>query len=119
MIKSRRARMSSIYRNQPRAEARFAKLLADPGHQAVGEHAAELRRRLDPYLPAGVAATGLHGLGVEPSSQAAGVLLYVAGPYVRRRDGWLENTSTSGQTHAASTVETLLRAAPRRLPKPW
>ena len=37
-----------VQRNQPRAQARFAELLADPAHQEVGEHAAELCRRLGP-----------------------------------------------------------------------
>lgn len=39
-------------RTQPRAEERFADLLADPAHSEVGEHAAELCRRLGPsYRP--------------------------------------------------------------------
>ncbi len=39
----------SVQRNQPRAQARFAELLADPAHQEASEHAAELGGRLGPY----------------------------------------------------------------------
>jgi hypothetical protein len=74
----------SVQRNQPRAQARFAELLADPAHQEVSAHATELGRRLGPYLPADVLDVELRRLGVDPSGQAAEVLLHLAGPYVGR-----------------------------------
>ena len=57
----------SVHRNLPRAQARFAELLADPAHQEVVELADEVRRRLGPYIPADVVGVELRRLGVEPS----------------------------------------------------
>jgi hypothetical protein len=54
-----------VNRNQPRATAKFAELLADPTHEEVGEHAAELARRLGPYTPADAVAAELRRLGQE------------------------------------------------------
>ena len=101
----------SVQRNQPRAQARFAELLVDPAHRAVGEHAARLRECLGPYLPVDVAATELRRLGIDPDTQAAHVLLYVAGPYVRRGD-WIENTTAGGQSRAAAAVEAVFARTP-------
>jgi hypothetical protein len=41
-----------VQRNQPRAEARLADLVADPAHREVSEYAIELGRRLGPLVAA-------------------------------------------------------------------
>ena len=90
---------ASVNRNLPRARARFAELVTDPAHHEVGEHAERIRQRLGPYLPVEVADVELRRLKIDPASQAAVVLLHVAGPYARRGD-WLEDTSTPGGVRA-------------------
>ena len=101
----------SVQRNQPRAQARFAELLADPAHREVGEHAAEIGRRLGPYLPANVVDVELRRLGIDPSSQSAQVLLHVAGPYMPRSQ-WVENTATGGHTQVAAAVAAVFAGDP-------
>lgn len=101
----------SVQRNQPRAQARFAELLADPAHQEVSAHATELGRRLGPYLPADVLDVELRRLGVDPSGQAAQVLLHLAGPYVGRGQ-WVENTATGAHTQVAAAVDAVFVREP-------
>lgn len=101
----------SVQRNQPRAQARFAELLADPAHQEVSAHAIELGRRLGPYLPADVLDVELRRLGVDPSGQAAQVLLHLAGPYVDRGQ-WVENTATGGHTQVMAAVDAVFVGEP-------
>ena len=93
-----------MYRNQPRAQARLAELVAEPAHQEVREYVGSLSRRLGPYAPEDAVATELHRLDVDPASESAHVLLYLAGPYARRGQ-WFENTTTSGQRQAAAAVD--------------
>jgi hypothetical protein len=93
-----------VRRNEPRAKARLGELLADPIHHEVTEHAEQLSRRLGPYLPANVVVAQLHGLGVDPDSEPAWVLLHLAGRYVPRGE-WLDNTTTDGERHAANVVD--------------
>lgn len=102
---------ASVGRNLPRARARFAELLNDPAHQEVGEHADEMRRRLGPYLPATTADLELRRLGLDPTGQAAAVLLHIAGPYGRRGD-WIENTSPPGGSRSlvAAAVDGMFHA---------
>ena len=69
-----------VNRNQPRATAKIAELLADPTRQEVGEHAAELARQLGPYTPGDAVATELRHLGLDPDSETAHALLHLAGP---------------------------------------
>ncbi|WP_233213602.1 hypothetical protein [Mycobacterium hubeiense] len=95
-----------IHRNQPRAEARFAELIAAPTHREVANHAAELSRRLGPYVPADTVAAELCRLDIDPASEAAQVLLYLAGPYVRR-GGWLENTTSGGHQQVSAAVDSV------------
>ncbi|MGD9620719.1 MAG: hypothetical protein AB7G47_10655 [Mycolicibacterium sp.] len=105
----------SVHRNLSRARLRFAELLADPAHREVSEHAASLRLRLGPYLPANAVEKELRELGVQPSSQAAQVLLHVAGPYSRCGQ-WVENTAGCGggaQVEAALDAVFERDAAPR------
>ena len=101
----------SVQRNQPRARARFAELLADPAHQEVSAHATELGRRLGPYLPADVLDVELRRLGVDPSGQAAQVLLHLAGPYAGRGQ-WVENTATGAHTQVAAAVDAVFVGEP-------
>jgi hypothetical protein len=102
-----------VHRHQPRAEARFEELLADPVHHEVSEHAAALGRRLGPYLPADVVVTELSRLDVDPDSEAAQVLLHLAGPYVQNGE-WFENSATGGEQQAAAAGDGVFRrcAAP-------
>jgi len=100
-----------VQRNQPRAQARFAELLADPAHQEVSAHATELGRSLGPYLPADVLDVELRRLGVDPSGQAAQVLLHLAGPYVGRGQ-WVENTATGAHTQVAAAVDAVFVREP-------
>lgn len=106
---------SAVYRNLPRARARFAELLNDPAHQEVGEHAEEVRRRLGPYLPATTADLELRRLGLDPTGQTAAVLLHIAGPYARCGD-WIEDTSVPGgsRSQVAAAVDAVfdVQAAP-------
>jgi hypothetical protein len=92
----------SVQHNQPRAQSRFAELLADPAHQEVGEHAAELGRHLGPYMPADVVDVELRRLGVEPSTQAAQV-----------------RTSPARMWVAAGGLRTRQRRAIRKWWPPW
>ena len=101
----------SVQRNQTRAQARFAELLANPAHREVSEHAAEIGRRLGPYLPANVVDVELRRLDIDPSSQTAQVLLHVAGPYVPRGQ-WVENTATGGHTQVAAAVDAVFAGDP-------
>lgn len=108
----------SISRNLPRARARFAELLADPAHHEVGEHADHIRQRLGPYLPVDAAELEMRRLGVDPAGQTAAVLLHIAGPYTRRRGGWIEAGGSHARalaaveavfdTQGAPTTDTLL-----------
>ena len=101
----------SVQRNQPRAEARLAEMVADPVHHEVGEYAVALRGRLGPYVPEDVVASELRRLDVDPSGETAQVLLYLAGPYVRRGN-WLENTKTSGQQQVVAAVDAVFDRCP-------
>ncbi|TDH47875.1 hypothetical protein E2F47_26160 [Mycobacterium eburneum] len=90
----------SVTRNLPRARARFAELLSDPAHHEVGEHAADIRQRLGPYLPVDVADVELRRLKIDPASRTAAVLLHIAGPYTRRGD-WLDAGGSRAQVLSA------------------
>jgi hypothetical protein len=103
--------IASVYRNQPRAQARLAELLADPGHQEVGEYVGSMAHRLGPYAPEAAVTTELHRIDVDPASESAQVLLYLAGPYTRRAR-WFENTTTSGQRQAAAAVDAVFGRCP-------
>lgn len=53
----------------------------------------------------------LRSLGVDPSRQAAQVLLHVAGPYVGRGQ-WVENTATGGHAQAVAAVDAVFVREP-------
>ena len=69
-----------VWRNQPWFEARLVQLLGDPGHHEVAECAAQLRRRLGPYVPRKAVAAQLDRLGVDSDSETALVLLHLGWP---------------------------------------
>jgi hypothetical protein len=100
-----------VNRNQPRATAKFAELLADPTHREVSEHAAELARRLGPYTPADALAAELRRLDLDPDSETAYVVLHLAGPYVRCGQ-WLANTTTGGAEQSATAVDEVFDRCP-------
>jgi hypothetical protein len=93
----------SVQRNLPRAQARFAELLADPAHQEIVELADEMRCRLGPYVPADVVGVELRRLGIEPSGQTVEVLLHVAGPY-GQCGTWVENNAEGGGGRAQAAA---------------
>jgi hypothetical protein len=103
--------VSSVHRNQPRAQARLAELVAEPAHQEVRECASSLGHRLGPYTAEGAVAAELSRLGVHAGSESAQVLLYLAGPYARRGE-WFENTTTSGQRQAGAAVDAVFVRCP-------
>ncbi|MBY0286792.1 MAG: hypothetical protein K2X52_06550 [Mycobacteriaceae bacterium] len=100
-----------VHRHQSRALARFAELLAAPIHQEVSVHAAALGRRLGPYIPEEVVCAELSRLGIDPTSEAAHVLLHLAGAYARRGD-WLENTATGGAQRVTAAVDAVFDRTP-------
>lgn len=101
----------SVERNQPRMEARFAELLAEPTHHIVSEYAEQLRRRLGPYAPAQIVADELCSLDVGPSTETARVLLHLAGPYAQRA-GWFANTTTGGRREVLAAIDAVFARDP-------
>jgi hypothetical protein len=101
----------TVQRQQRLAEAKLAELLAEPAHHEVSDHTAALGRRLGPYLPADVVVTELRRLDVDLDSEAARVLLHLAGRYVPRGE-WFENTTTGGERHAAGVVDDVFARRP-------
>ncbi|WP_169714185.1 sigma-70 family RNA polymerase sigma factor [Mycobacterium xenopi] len=95
---------ATIWRNQAKAKARFAELLADPAHRDVIAHAEELRRRVGPLARHHTVGAVLADLGLDLSSPEGLMLLYIAGPY-GQRDNWLENTSTGALSTAAAALD--------------
>ena len=95
---------TSVLRNLPRAEARLAELLADPAHRDVVTHGEQLRDQLGPLARERTVRAALDTLGVDSSSQAGQLLLYLAGPYAVS-DAWLENISSAGLSTAAATLD--------------
>lgn len=92
-----------IYRYQHRAEARLHELLTTPPHLEVGRQARQLRRMLGAIAPERNVTAALADKGFQPHSDAADLILYLAGPYRPAADGWWENRSTPGWegAHAA------------------
>lgn len=93
-----------VSRHLPRAQAKFAELLAVPAHREVAERAGELGERLGPYESAETVTTELQRLGVELSSEAGQVMLHLAGPYTPA-GAWFE--TPGGQQRAADVVGAL------------
>ncbi|MCH9728975.1 MAG: winged helix-turn-helix domain-containing protein [Actinomycetia bacterium] len=109
------AHSATVSRRLSRARARFGELLAEPAHSELHRYADRLRRRMGPYLPANVVDDEVRGLGVEPSTETAAVLVYLAGPYVDN-GGWVENTAIGGRAQAAATVDAVFEHNPAPSP---
>ena len=91
-------------RSEPRAQTRFAELLADPAHHDVLDYAGELRSRLGPLVREPAMKAALRDLDLDLSGEPGLLLLYVAGPYAWR-DDWLENTSIDGLNTVSATTD--------------
>ncbi|MEY8018984.1 hypothetical protein [Mycobacterium servetii] len=98
-----------VGRYQRRSTAKFTELLATPAHQAVTDYAHHLGHQIGPYAPAPVVTAALTTLHVDPSSETARVLLYLAGPYTRLGD-WFENPG--GSDRAAAAIDTAFAVQP-------
>ncbi len=85
----------SILRNQPRALARMIEALREPAHRELSEHARTLRAAIGTCAPINALTSALAELGIEPGSEAADLLLHLAGPYAVRAD-WLETVDGKG-----------------------
>lgn len=95
---------SWVQRNLPRARAAFAELLTNPVHATIARRAVDLGASLGSYAPARFVDDELGRIGVNPGSEAARVLLYLAGPYTSR-GGWFENARAHGRDNAAAAVD--------------
>jgi hypothetical protein len=95
-----------IYRNQPRAEARFAELCASPIHRHVLAYADDLQREIGPIAREHTITAALEKLGLGEDSEASDLLLYLAGQYKPvGAEGWLENHSAAGWATAVAEVD--------------
>lgn len=98
-----------VGRYQRRSTAKFTELLATPAHHAVTDYAHHLGRQIGPYAPVPVVTAALAAIRVDPSSETARVLLYLAGPYSRRGD-WFENPG--GSDRAAAAIDAVFAHQP-------
>ena len=103
--------LAAVQRNGPRAERRFAELLADPVHRAVREYAGQLAQRLGPFVLSDLVEVQLRGLRIEPLSQAAQILLYAAGPYIDCGE-WTENTGAGGRGQIRRALDDVFSRQP-------
>ncbi len=103
---------AALLRRLPRVDQRLAELLNDPLHAAVRDHAGRLAHELGSLAPEDLVVAALRGLRVDPAGEAARVLLYVAGPYQRRDDGWTENLGTGGHQHIHDSLNDLFARTP-------
>jgi len=100
-----------LWRNESRIRSRFAELLSEPGHFRIRQSADELRRRLGIYVPRETVESEIQQLGLEPTSEAARLLLYVAGPYKENGD-WFEDASQGGLRRVDACARRLFRGGP-------
>ncbi|WP_343709682.1 hypothetical protein [Mycobacterium sp.] len=102
-----------IYRHQPRVEARFAELCANPLHRDLIGHAGQLRLRIGAVAREHTLTAALAEIGLDEESQAGRMLLYLAGPYQRAAaEGWWENNSTGGWARAVKAVDAVFARGP-------
>ncbi len=102
-----------IYRNQPRAEARFAELCASPLHRQVFDYTTELHREIGPIAREHTITAALEKLGLSEDTEASDLLLYLAGQYKPAgAEGWLENRSAAGWATAAAEVDKVFDRSP-------
>ncbi|MFL0240833.1 helix-hairpin-helix domain-containing protein [Mycobacterium sp. SMC-17] len=100
-----------LWRNESRIRSRFAESLGEPAHSQVRQSAEALGRRLGIYVPRSTVDSEIRQLGLEPMTEPAWLLLYVAGPY-RERDGWFENVSHDGRRRVDTAVRERYLAEP-------
>lgn len=100
-----------IERHQPRAKRRFFELLGEPIHDPVLKAVGALRHQFGPYVPSAVVHARLRGMGIDPASEVARVLLFAAGPYVSRGD-WMENRPLGGRRAVHAAVNALFAKNP-------
>lgn len=93
-------------RHYPKSKARFAELLSEPRYRRVRDLATALRNEFGPYVPAHHVTRRVTTVGLSIASQAALVLLYAAGPYIRCGD-WFENRTLGGQKATEAALDHL------------
>jgi hypothetical protein len=98
----------SIYRVQPRSEARLADLLADPAHRDVIAFAERLHHRVGPLARLHTVEAVLSEFGLELSGAASQLLLHLAGPYTPWGDSWLATICADGRPTASVALDTAL-----------
>lgn len=103
---------ASLRRRLPRLDQRLAELLNDPLHADVRNHAARLGDHLGILAAEDLVVAALRGLRLDPDGQTARVLLYIAGPYQRRHDGWTENLAAGGHQHIQDALNDLFARTP-------
>lgn len=100
-----------LWRNESRIRSRFAERLGEQAHSQVRLFAEDLGGRLGVYVPRSNVESEIRRFGVEPTTEAAWLLLYVAGPY-RERDGWFEKIPEDGGQRVDAAVRDLYRTEP-------
>lgn len=93
-----------ISRHQPRAEARFAELCADPEHRRVVDQAEPLRRRLGPVTSEHHIGSALNALGIDANSEGGAMLVHLAGPYTNHGP-WAVHQPGDGLAAAVAAIE--------------
>lgn len=102
-----------LWRNENRIRSLFAEWLSEPAHAQVRQSAEQLRRRLGVYVPRSTVESEIRQLGMEPTTEAAWLLLHTAGPY-KEHDGWFEDTSRGGRQEVDAALRELYRTEPAR-----
>lgn len=100
-----------LWRNESRIRSRFAERLGEQAHSQVRQFAEDLGGRLGVYVPRSNVESEIRRFGVEPTTEAAWLLLYVAGPY-RERAGWFEKIPEDGGQRVDAAVRDLYRTEP-------
>jgi hypothetical protein len=93
-----------IYRRQPRAQARFAELCADPEHHLVVDQAEKLRRQLGPVTNRHHIGSALNALGIDATSDDGAMLVHLAGPY-SDHGPWAVHQPGDGLATAVAAIE--------------
>ncbi len=104
-------KQGSMSRALTRAQARLTELLAEPAHQQLHVHAAQLRAALGPYTPTEAIHRALQALDLEADTPAAGLLLHLAGPYTAAGD-WAENPTLGGKSRLTTALDRLFARRP-------
>lgn len=93
-----------VNRHQPRSEARFAELRAEPRFGIVADQAERLRRLLGPVTTEAHITEAISTLGIDADQATADMLVHLAGPYIS--DGpWLIHEPGDGMAAALAAIE--------------